>query len=282
MKTESLWSRPRIMGIVNINDDSFSGDGTLDPRRALEMAGTKIAEGADIIDIGAESARTNRGPIPVEAEIARLLPFIDGWEQLVAKVPPRFPEQLHPPLLSVNSWRREVIEAVLETGRVGLINDIGGLEDSINAVLCAKHGAILLIMHTVGQVKVPALDQRYEDVNDALDRFFEEKIRMAKLVGLGDDQILLDPGIDFAKQRDDNLEILRQVERLTRLGYPVLLPISRKTVIGEVLDLPDPRDRDAGTLACLSRGIRAGAAVFRVHDVRAAAETARVLHALIR
>ena len=280
MNHDELWSRPRIMGIININDDSFSNDGTLDTAEALKLALGKIAEGADFIDIGAESARTNRDAISEDEEIARLLPFLDQWKTTLESAQPRFKEQCFPPLLSVNSWRPKVIETVLKTGEVDLINDIGGLDESTSAGLCAKHGAMLLIMHTVGQPKVPHRSEVYDDVLSVLDSFFDEKIKLAKLAGLTDQQILLDPGIDFAKQKDDNLKILSAVEKLKRFGYPILLPISRKTVIGETLDLPNPEDRDAGTLACLARGIEAGAKVFRVHDVGSAADTARVLHTL--
>ncbi|MDF1815890.1 MAG: dihydropteroate synthase [Verrucomicrobiales bacterium] len=275
-----LWSRPRIMGIVNINDDSFSGDGTLDVGEALERAGQMIADGADIIDIGAESARTNREAITISEEIDRLLPFIEKWDKLREKSKTACETQITPALLSVNSWRPEVIEAVLQTGKIDLVNDIGGLPGPANAELCARHDATLLIMHTVGQPKVPHFDQKYRDVWQEMELFFDEKIALARKSGLRDEQIILDPGIDFAKQCDDNLRIYREIERLHRYKLPILLPVSRKTVIGDVLDLPDPADRDAGTIACISRGIRAGVQVFRVHNVKAAADTTRVLHAI--
>lgn len=276
----SPWLRPRIMGIVNINDDSFSGDGTLDISEALNLARNMARDGADIIDIGAESARTNREAISTSEEIGRLLPFINRWESIMENLRPRHDGQLFPPMLSVNSWRPETVGAVLKTGKVELINDIGGLPDPANAELCAKHGAILLIMHTVGMPKIPHFSQEYPDIWKALEEFFAEKIAMARKAGLSTDQLMLDPGIDFAKQRDDNLRIFRELERLKQFGLPILLPISRKTVIGEVLDLPDPATRDAGTIACLARGIEAGASVFRVHNVKAAADTALVLSAI--
>jgi dihydropteroate synthase len=274
------WSRPRLMGIVNINDDSFSGDGTLDISKALEQAGRMVAEGADIIDIGAESARTNRPAISIKEEIARLLPFIEQWPKFCAKLKPRFDDQIFTPLLSVNSWRPEIVEAVLKTGRVDLINDIGGLPGADNAEFCARFGAMLLIMHTVGSPKIPHFHQDYVDVWQALEDFFRAKIALAKKAGLDEDQIILDPGIDFAKPCDANLTIYRDLERLQQFNLPILLPVSRKTVIGEVLHLSDPAERDAGTIACLARGIRAGAHIFRVHNVKAAAEVSRVLAAI--
>ncbi len=158
---EILRAFPRVMGIVNINDDSFSGDGTLDVAKALAQARRMILDGADVIDVGAESARTNRGPIGVREEIARLLPFLDGFEALCAEASPRDEFQIWPPLLSVNTWRPEVVAAVLPTGKVDLINDIGGLVEDTNARLCYEHGAALLLMHTVGEPKVPHTTQRY-------------------------------------------------------------------------------------------------------------------------
>lgn len=277
---EILKAFPRVMGIVNINDDSFSGDGTLDVAAALATARRMVLDGADLIDVGAESARTNRGPIGVREEIARLLPFLDGFEALCSEAAPRDDLQIWPPLLSVNTWRPEIVAAVLQTGKIDLINDIGGLVDDTNARLCFEYGASLLIMHTVGEPKVPHTSQCYADVWEAMERFFDDRVARAHRAGLTDDQLILDPGIDFAKQRDDNLRIYRELERLQRYDLPVLLPISRKTVIGEVLDLPQPSDRDAGTIACLVRGLVAQADIFRVHNVRAVVDSVRVIAAI--
>lgn len=273
--------RPLVMGIVNINDDSFCGDGTLDPSAALAQAEAQIRAGADLIDIGAESARTNRGPISVDEEIQRLLPFLRAWPALLAQFssPPFDDAQLWPPLLSINTWRSEVIEAVLPHGG-DLINDISALPDDRNARLCARHGAALLIMHSIGLPKVPHTHVGYPDVIAALEDFFAEKLALAQAAGLRPGQVMLDPGIDFAKQRDDNLTIYRDLERLHRFGRPVLLPVSRKTVIGQVLNQPNPLDRDAGTVACIAAGMARGTQIFRVHHVLAAAEAVKMLWAL--
>lgn len=273
--------RPLTMGIVNINDDSFCGDGTLDVGAALEQSAAQLRDGADIIDIGAESARTNRGPISVQDEIARLVPYIRSWQALVERFPeaPFDGDQLWPPLLSINTWRSDVVEAVLPLGG-DLLNDIGALPDSRNAVACAKYGSALLVMHSVGLPKVPHTHMGYPDIMCALDSFFERKLELCAAAGLDADQIVLDPGIDFAKQCDDNLTIYRESRRLSRFGRPLLLPVSRKTVIGKVLDQPDPIDRDEGTLACIATGIERGAHIFRVHNVRAAALATKAVWAL--
>jgi len=255
------------MGIININDDSFSGDGTLDAEASFAAATQMVADGATIIDIGAESARCNREAISVEEEISRLLSFLDGWNDSTARI-------------SVNTWRPEVVRAVLETGKVWLINDIGGLPSDENARLCAGAGAALLVMHTQGLPKQAHLDQEYEDVLQDVDRFFDEKIRVAMDAGLSREQLILDPGIDFAKQRDHNLALYQNLERLTGRGIPVLLPVSRKTVIGDVLGIGVPAERDAGTVASIVRGVRAGADIFRVHNVVAAVQAIRTVEAI--
>ena len=273
--------RPLVMGIVNVNDDSFSGDGTLEIDAALELAGRQIADGADVIDVGAESARTNRAAIPVDEEVRRFGGFLDRWPELVAGVKPRDEEQVWPPVLSANTWRPETVEAVLPH-HVELINDMSALPDERNARLCAAAGASLLVMHSVGEPKVPHFHQQWDDVMQAMEAFFEEKIAMALKAGLARESLVLDPGIDFAKQCTDNLTVFRELERLQHFGVPVLVPVSRKTVIGEVLDLPVPRDRDAGTVACVSAALRRGAQMVRVHDVRAAWQAVKMLDAITR
>ncbi len=253
-----------VMGIVNLVADSFSGDGITEINAALAHARDLVAQGADIVDIGAESARTNREALPAAEEAAQLVRFIERWD---ANVP-----------LSINTWRPEVARIALAAGG-DMLNDIGGLPTDKNARICAETGAALLIMHTVGTPKVPHTHVGYADVMHSLDEFFAEKIALAENAGVPRDAILLDPGIDFAKQRDDNLRIYRELERLHRFARPVLLPVSRKTVIGEVLGV-SPVERDAGTVACITAGLMRGAQIFRVHNVRAAVQSLRMLEAV--
>lgn len=272
--------RPLVMGIVNINDDSFCGDGTLDPREALDRARRMVADGADIIDAGAESARTNRAAIVPEEETARMLPFVrgflaerDGWK-------PRDAVQLWPPALSVNTWRPAVVRPLLEAG-AEICNDMGGLPTDENARIAADCGAALLIMHLVGEPKQEQTSVQWSDVVDQQLDFFRSKMELATATGLPADSIILDPGLDFAKQRADNLRLVNETGRLAGLGRPVLMPVSRKTFLGEVLGLPEPRERDAATWACISAGIRRGASIFRVHAVREAASAVRVVWSVL-
>ena len=257
--------RPLIMGIVNLSADSFSGDGLPDVEAALAEARGLVADGADIIDIGAESARTNRAAIGEEDEAAQLVKFIERWEDRA--------------LLSINTWRPAVARAALAAGG-HLLNDIGALPTDENARICAETGVALLIMHSIGAPKVPHTHVGYDDILARLDEFFSEKIALAEAAGVPRNAIVLDPGIDFAKQREDNLRIYRELGRLAHFGRPILLPVSRKTVIGDVLGIENPADRDAGTIACIVQGMLQGAAIFRVHNVRAAAQAVRMIEAV--
>jgi len=264
------------MGIVNINDDSFSGDGSLNIGEICEMAKESIRQGADIIDVGAESARTNRDAISCAEEVERLAPFLHAFPTLVKELEPQYEDQTWPPVLSINTWRPEVAEAALAIGG-DILNDMGALPDDRNARICAETGAALLIMHSIGEPKVAQRGTSYSDIMETLLEFFDKKIAMAKAAGMDEDQILLDPGIDFAKEASDNLLIYKECARLVALGRPILLPVSRKTVIGDVLGVDAPYDRDAGTVACMVQGQLAGAHIFRVHNVEAAVATTRTI-----
>ena len=270
--------RPLIMGIVNITDDSFSGDGSLDIDYALTLARTHIAAGADIIDVGGESARTNRRAIAEEVECARVKPFVQRFSEISCD--PVDGIQLFPPLLSINTWRPKVAAEVLNVGG-HLLNDMSALPTDANARVAAAHGAALLVMHSVGLPKEEHTHIFYQDVLGTIERFFEEKIRTAMAAGISRDAIVLDPGIDFAKQKSDSLRIYRELDRLKRFERPILLPVSRKTVIGDTLGIPDPAERDAATLACVVAGVLRGASIFRVHNVPAVSQALRVIYPIV-
>jgi len=268
-RSVSFPRRPLLMGILNINDDSFSGDGRLDAEWALRRAVDLVSEGADIVDVGGESARTNRVAVPEDEEWRRIRPFVERFEEVVAAASPRDDAQIFPPLLSINTWRPSVAVRAMESGG-DILNDMSALPGPENARICAGTGAALLIMHSRGEPKVAHTHVTYRDVMAEMERFFEEKIALARSAGVAEECLILDPGIDFAKQVDDNLRVYRELDALQRFGRPILLPVSRKGVIGDVLGLPDPVDRDAGTAACIVAGCLRGAAIFRVHNVDAA------------
>jgi dihydropteroate synthase len=268
------------MGIVNINDDSFCGDGQIDSQWALERARELVTQGADIVDVGGESARTNRAAIPPEAELRRLGPFLARFDEVWRKIVPRDAEQVFPPLLSINTWRPEVAAAALRSAG-HLLNDLSALHDDRNAQICAQTGAALLIIHAVGSPKISHTHISYENAIDEMLRFFRDKIVLAERAGVSREAIVLDPGIDFAKQADDNLRILRELDKFHEFGRPLLLPVSRKSVIGEVLGIADPNDRDPATAACIVAGMLRGATVFRVHDVEMAWRVVVSIHRLL-
>jgi len=272
--------RPLVMGIVNINDDSFSGDGSLLIERAIEAAQRHVTAGADMIDVGGESARTNRPEISELEESARILPFLHRFSECHEGKKPVDEIQIFPPLLSINTWRARVADATLRVGG-HLLNDMSAFQMSENARIAARYGAGLLIMHSVGLPKKRHTDVRYADVLRTLESFFDQKINEAIAAGVAREAIVLDPGIDFAKQKTDNLRLYRELKFLTRFERPILLPVSRKTVIGEVLEIADPADRDAGTIACVVAGTVRGASIFRVHNVRAAAQALRVIYPIV-
>ncbi len=268
------------MGIVNVNDDSFSGDGTLDIDAALQQAIRQVLAGADIIDIGAESARTNRQAISVQQEVSRFRGFIERWEEVLDQAQPRDNQQVWPPILSLNTWRSEVIEQILPFGGE-ILNDMSALPTLENARLAKQYGTALLVMHSVGEPKVAHTQLAWENVLTSVHDFFKTKCHALQDLGLEPAQLILDPGIDFAKQCADNLKIYASVEQLQRYGSAVLLPVSRKTVIGDVLGIEQPQQRDAGTLACIVAGMDGGANLFRVHNVEAAWQTIQMVHTVL-
>jgi dihydropteroate synthase len=269
--------KPWIMGIVNITDDSFSGDGTLDPDAALARASELVALGADFLDVGAESARTNRPPISEKEETERFLPFLAGWQAMIATTKPRSDSQVFPPVLSVNTWRSGVIKNILPAN-VELVNDMGGLAEPTNAELCAESNAALLIMHTVGLPKQDHSHVRYENLLDEVREFFLSRIHTATAAGLDRRSIILDPGLGFAKQPEDDFQILAGLQNFRDLDRPLLLPISRKGFLGAELDLPVPSDRDAATVGAFVNGWMNGAHLFRVHNVDAIWLARETLH----
>jgi dihydropteroate synthase len=258
--------RPLIMGIVNTSPDSVADKvrlRTLEEQRAaaLEMR----SEGAAIIDVGGDSGRTDRAPRPVEEEIRAVVPLVESLAAEGIAV-------------SLDTFKLPVAEAAVAAG-AALINDVSGLADPAMADLAAESGAGLVIMHTRSAPKAAGFP-RYEDpVADVLD-FLSERVRVALERGVRPEQIVLDPGPDFAKTPRDSIEILRRLPEIVALGRPVLLAVSRKYFIGALTDRP-PDDRLAGTLAAVGAGVDAGAAILRVHDVSNVARFLRVRAVLL-
>ena len=262
-----LGARPLLMGIVNAAPDSFSDGGdhpTLEAQvaRAAEL----VADGADLIDVGGESARGDRPAVAAAEEIERVVPLVERIAGLGAAV-------------SVDTYKADVAEAAIAAGAV-LVNDVSGLRDVALADLGARTGAGLVLMHTRVAPKGTLLDPgRYEDVAADVAGFLHERMAVAVARGVDPEQLLLDPGPDFSKTPAQTVAVLRALEELHELGRPILLAISNKDFVGALTGRP-PRERLAGTLAAVAHGVEAGAHVLRVHDVSAAADFLRVRAAL--
>ena len=258
---------PLLMGIVNATPDSFSDAGdapTLGGQ--LGLARRLLRSGADLLDVGGESARGDRPAVAQEEEIARVVPVV---EELAGEGA----------LVSVDTYKPAVAAAAVAAG-AAIVNDASGLHDEALAEVCASTGAALVIMHTRVAPKGTLLDPgRYDDVVGDVVTFLEQRMAVAVALGVSEEQIVLDPGPDFSKTPAQTVEVLRRLDAVVALGRPVLLAVSRKDFVG-ALTGRGPRERDAGTLAALAYGIDAGAHILRVHDVSAAADFLAVRAAL--
>jgi dihydropteroate synthase len=256
------------MGIVNASPDSFSDAGAypdLDARvrRAREL----LDAGADIIDVGGESGITRRPAVAVAEELERVVPLVE-----------RIAGELGA-LVSVDTYKPAVAEAAIAAG-AALVNDVSGLRDPELAAVCARTGAALVLMHTRAAPKQRLQDPGlYDDVVADVVAFLGERMEVARAQGVRDEQLILDPGPDFAKTPAQTIVLLRRLEELHALGRPLLLAVSRKDFVG-ALTGRGPRERLAGTLAAIGHGVDAGAHVLRVHDVPQAADFLAVRAAL--
>ena len=251
---------PLLMGVVNATPDSFSDAGELPELEArAARAAEHVGAGAAIVDVGGESAVGGRPPVAAAEEIARVVPLI---ERIVAA---------HDVLVSVDTYKPEVAEAAVAAG-AGMVNDVSGLRDPALADVCARTGAALVVMHTRVAPKGTLLDPgAYDDVVEDVVGFLGERVALARSRGVGEWQIVLDPGPDFAKTPAQTVAVLRRLGEVGALGHPVLLAVSRKDFLGAITGRA-AAERGAATLAALAAGVDAGASILRVHDVAAAAD----------
>ena len=270
-RTLALDARTLVMGILNVTPDSFSDGGQhFAPAHAVEHAERMLAEGADIIDIGGESTRPGSEPVSVEEELRRVLPVI---EQLA-----RLPEAV----ISIDTTKSEVARAALDAG-AGIVNDISALRFDFHiADEAARAGAGLVLMHSRGSPatmqRLPPAPHIVHEVTTSLRR----SLAMAERRGVARASIVLDPGIGFGKTAAQNVELIAKLDQLTQAfpGVPWLVGTSRKSFIGHLLNDAPAAERLYGTMASVTAAILRGASIVRVHDVRAAVETARVADAI--
>ncbi|HHX77033.1 MAG TPA: dihydropteroate synthase [Firmicutes bacterium] len=258
-----LGSRTLIMGILNITPDSFSDGGKyLDQELALEQ-GIKMAEqGADIIDVGGESTRPGHTPVAAEEELSRVIPVVEKLAQAV-DVP-----------VSIDTYKAKVAEAAVRAGAL-MINDVWGFKkDPGMAKIAARLRVPVCLMHNR---PVPEYNNLIVDMLADL----QESINIAQDAGVEKEKIIIDPGIGFAKNLEESLEVMRHLKTLKLLGYPVLLGTSRKSLIGKTLGLP-VEERLEGTAATVAYGITMGVDIVRVHDVMAQKRVVDMTDAIVR
>lgn len=257
-------ARPLIMGIVNVTPDSFYDGGRYaKPDRAVAHAIELVEQGADILDIGAESTRPGSRPVSEQEEIDRLLPVI---EQVALRV--TVP-------ISVDTTKSRVARLALDAG-AAIINDVSALRfDAEMAQVIARSGAGLILMHMQGTPETMQRAPRYEDVVSEIKDFFRDRIRDAIGAGITESQIVLDPGFGFGKLLPHNLAILRHLSSFAMLNRPLLVGLSRKGFIGQVLDRPVDQ-REWGTAAAVALAVDRGAHILRVHDVAMMVDVVKV------
>ncbi|WP_080876169.1 dihydropteroate synthase [Oceanobacillus timonensis] len=258
-----LNKRTHMMGILNVTPDSFSDGGQYtDIEKAIAGAKKMEEEGADIIDIGGESTRPGHTPVSAEEEIQRIIPVIEGLKDSL-QIP-----------ISVDTFKATVAEQAVKAG-ASMINDIWGAKKEPEiAEIAARYQVPIILMHN-------RTDMDYGDFITNVKADLQESISIAKKAGVEDDQIILDPGIGFAKTMEQNQYMVKELQELKAFGYPLLLATSRKRFIGDILDAP-AAERDIGTAATTVIGIAKGAQIVRVHDVKTNLEAAKVADAIHR
>lgn len=266
-----LSKRTFIMGILNVNKDSFSDGGLYDkPEVAIERAFEMKEEGVDIIDIGGESTRPGAKPCSVEEELNRVLPVVKGVIKEDIDLP-----------ISIDTYKSEVAKACLDEG-AHMINDISGLRfDTKMAEVVAKYKTTVVLMHIKGTPQNMQENPQYECVVSEISDYLRQRIDFAIDAGIDKERIIIDPGIGFGKTVEHNLEILRKLREFKTLGRPILIGTSRKSLIGKILNLP-VEERLEGTAATVAVSILNGANIIRVHDVKAMKRVAKMIDAIIK
>ncbi|MGG3737673.1 dihydropteroate synthase [Aeribacillus pallidus] len=251
-----------IMGILNVTPDSFSDGGHYTTiEKAVEHAKQLVEDGADIIDIGGESTRPGHEPVPLEEELRRVIPVVEAVSKAV-DVP-----------ISIDTYKAETAKQAIEAG-AHIINDVWGAKKEPEiAKVAAEYGVPIILMHN-------RINRDYSSfLRDVIQDVYES-IFIAKQAGVTDEQIILDPGIGFAKDVKQNIEMMQHLDVLVSLGYPVLLGTSRKSMIGKILDLP-VNERVEGTGATVCYGIQKGCQIVRVHDVKEISRMTKMMDVLV-
>lgn len=261
-------SSPRIMGILNATPDSFSDGGNFNElESALRRISLMISQGASIIDIGGESTRPGSEPVTEDEELKRVLPILE-------KAIPQFPDTF----FSIDTTKYRVAEEALKLG-THFVNDISGLKKEPRFVeLCVQYQAGYIMMHSQGNPKTMQQDPTYDDVVRDIYHFFEKQLQQAKEKGLN--YIIIDPGVGFGKTLDHNLKLMANLSEFKKLGNPIMVGVSRKSMIGSLLGNRPVDDRVIGTVAAHYHAMTQGAKILRVHDVKEAHDSLQIFKAI--
>ena len=265
-----LGRRTHVMGVLNVTPDSFSDGGRyFDHQSAVEHALQMAREGADIIDVGGESTRPFSESVSAAEEVDRVVPVIEAVAREMA-VP-----------ISIDSCKGEVVKEALRAG-ASIVNDISALRfDSEMGPIVAEAGVPVVLMHMKGTPKDMQEEPEYDDLIFEIIDFLKDAVKRAVNAGIRKDMIIIDPGIGFGKTFDHNLKIIRSLSRFKELEMPLLIGPSNKAFIGKILDR-EPGERDMGTIAVISAGVLNGAHIVRVHNVKKAVETVKIIDAIRR
>jgi dihydropteroate synthase len=266
---EERWPRPSVMGVVNVTPDSFSDGGLyVESSAAVEHARRLLEEGAALVDVGGESTRPGAAPVSADAELARVVPVLEGLVGLP---------------VSIDTSKAIVARRALELG-AELVNDVTALRgDPAMVEAVADADAYVCLMHMQGEPRTMQVAPHYDDVVGDVLAFLEERVAFAVEQGVREERICVDPGIGFGKTPDQNLELLRRLDELRSLGRPVLVGVSRKSTLGKVLG--DASAARAGVAASAAAAVAAfdrGATMIRAHDVRETVEALTVAAAVER
>lgn len=259
--------RPLVMGVLNVTPDSFSDGGLYFHKDEAIRRATEMAEqGADIIDVGGESTRPGAAAIGPDEEISRVIPVV---EALAGSIPAP---------ISIDTRRAAVARAALEAG-CWMINDVSACRDPEMPGVAAEFGAPIVLMHMKGDPETMQVAPRYDDVVSEVRSFLAERVDFVRRRGVGDDMIVVDPGIGFGKRFRDNLDLLRSIAAIKSLGFPVMVGASRKRFLGELLNA-GPWERASGSLAAAAWCFENRVDIVRVHEVKETAGLFRVLDAI--
>ncbi len=261
-------SKPRVMGIVNVTPDSFSDGGKFNTTdKAVAHALELVEQGADILDIGGESTRPGATPVPLDEELSRVIPVIKAL--IKAGVP-----------LSIDTYKPEVMRAAIDAG-VDIVNDVCALQEANALEIVAASQVGVCLMHMQGRPQTMQADPQYQDVVAEVTSFLTARLKAAEQAGIVRGRIVLDPGFGFGKRTEHNLTLLNHLSSLQSLGLPLLVGLSRKSVLGQVVGL-SVDERMHASIAASVVSVMKGANIVRVHDVKPTVDALKIVSAVMK